>query len=77
MSLQFDQFSSRQASARGFSVSPVLTQDCSATSGSSAFNNSIINIKCFTLLTADPELGYRVNDDVSLLSIAQVEAFIF
>lgn len=59
-------------------VSPILTQDCSATSGSSVFNNSIINIETFPPFARDPELSYRINDDdVSLLTIPQLEAFLF
>lgn len=42
------------------------------------FNNSTVNIKRFSLFTRDPELSYRVKyDDVSLLTIPRLEAFIF
>lgn len=56
-----------------------MTQDCSATSGSSVFNNSIIIIiESLAAFTGDPELSYKLNDDdVSLVMVPQLKGFIF
>lgn len=57
---------------------PILNRIVLLHLAAAVFNN-IRNIKSFVPFTRDAELGYRIDDDddVSLLTIPQLEAFIF